>query len=88
MSEFKEKYQDLIKKYKNIKEKRDSFMSELSEKKGNMAAYETEKKELISKLKSMGVDPKKLKDTIDKKMEEISEKIDKNIKICEELEDI
>ena len=81
-----QKYDHLIKEYKNLKQKMEKFSNEYSEKKGNMAAYEAEKNEQLAKAKSLGVKPENLKDEIEKLSESIAQELSKMNKICEELE--
>ena len=61
-----QKYNDLIKNYKELKKLRDNYLNELSEKKGNLNAYENEKKEYLKKAKELGIDPSNLKNEIEK----------------------
>ncbi len=81
-----QKYHDLIKSYKELKKLRDNYLNELSEKKGNLAAYESEKIELTKKAKDLGVEPSDLKKEIDKLSITIEKQLENMKNICEELE--
>lgn len=81
-----QKYKDLSEQYKKLKQKREVFVNELAENKGNLAAYNDEKEKYIKKAEELGTDPKNLKKEIEKLEKEISTQLDANKKICDELE--
>lgn len=81
-----QEYKELIIEYKKLKQQRESYLEELAEKKGNLTAYEAEKEEQIKKAKELKVDPKSLKQEIEKMTDSIKKRLEENKKICEELE--
>ena len=85
-SKEQEEYKILVQQYKELKKIREGYINELAEKKGNLAAYQAEKNEQLAKAKELKVDPKNLKQEIDKLFESIKTRLDQNKKICEELE--
>lgn len=83
---YKQKYQQLVEQYKTLKTSKETYIKELSEKKGNMTAYEAERDECIAQAKELGVDPKDLKKEIDELIERIQQKLTENEAICKELD--
>lgn len=81
-----QKYKVLVQEYKKQKQMRENLIKELAEHKGTLAVYESEREEQIKKAKKLGVDPNDLKSEIEKLINGISEKIEKNKKLCSDLE--
>lgn len=81
-----QKYKVLVQEYKKQKQMRENLIKELAEHKGTLAVYESEREEQIKKAKKLGVEPNDLKSEIEKLINGISEKIEKNKKLCSDLE--
>lgn len=80
------KYKELSQSYKKLAQTRETYAKEWSEKKGNLEAYLAEKKEQLKKATELKVDPQNLKQEIENLFKSIQDKLSKNQKLCQELE--